>query len=244
MVALCLCIPPCAVAFHVFQVIIPRRFEFIPDESQAEHPASEGVGFVFRLLWLRACEAYLLSKAVDRKAELDERFCLARMKTVFLIAVRDIILESSELDCSVSVEKAVQVAEMVSGGMVMACSSVGASLVFVPDVFKLAHGFRLLPVDLLQEAAVDHLAVASHAVAVNPDRLYQLAFMRRHDVDQVTDGLRGVPLSGNVYMDPASPSVITLHACLAEDSDESLQKLHVGVGQDRGDHFAFILYPE
>ena len=64
-------VPPCAVAVHVLQEEVPRRFEFVPDESEAEHPAPEGVGFVFGLLGLGACVAYLLGELADRQAKLD-----------------------------------------------------------------------------------------------------------------------------------------------------------------------------
>ena len=165
---------PCAVAVHVLEVIIPCCFELFSDETESEHPASEGVGFVFGLLRLRARKSYLLCKVVDCEAKLDECLGFPCVKTVLFSILRHIVLEASKFNGSVSVEKAVQVKDMVAASVVVLCSAVILALCLVPEVFKLAHGLRLSLVDLLQEIRVYRFAVASHSVVVDADGFYQL----------------------------------------------------------------------
>ena len=74
---------PCAVAFHVPQVIVSCGLEFVSDEAQSQHPAPECVGFVFGLLGLGACEPHLLGKLVDCKAKLDECLGLTCIIPIF-----------------------------------------------------------------------------------------------------------------------------------------------------------------
>ena len=89
MVSLSFAVPPCAVAFHISKEEIPRRFEFLPDEPEAEHPAPEGVSFVLGLLGLGACEAYLLGKLAHGQAKLDHRLEVPRVEPVLLAVCGD-----------------------------------------------------------------------------------------------------------------------------------------------------------
>ena len=78
------------------------------------------------------------------------------------------------------------------------------TVAFVPDVFQLAHGGRLLAVQPVEEAVVDHLAILSGAPCIDPDGSANLLFVRSHDVHKVADGLCGVVALADVDVDPAS----------------------------------------
>src|SRR5699024_10901227 len=97
-VSLSFAVPPCAVAVHVGKEEVSRRFEFLPDEPEAEHPAPEGVGFVLGLLGLGACEAYLLGKLAHGQAKLDHRLEVTRVEPVLLAVCRGIKLEKPEFN--------------------------------------------------------------------------------------------------------------------------------------------------
>ena len=70
----------------------------------------------------------------------------------------------------------------------------------VPDVCKVRHGFGLLLVEDFQELGVHRFAVPVHSPMVAVQRLSDQAFVACHDVGQVSEGLRGVPLCSNVNM--------------------------------------------
>ena len=67
--------------------------EFLPDEPEAEHPAPEGVGFVFGLLGLGACEPDLPGQLAHGQAKLDHGFQVPRMEPVLLAVCRGVELE-------------------------------------------------------------------------------------------------------------------------------------------------------
>ena len=115
--------------------------------------------------------------------------------------MRSVVLEAPEFHRSVSVEKAVQIAHCIAASVVVVGSAVAFALAFVPDVLQLFHGLWLLAVYLCQELRVDRPAVSGHAVAVDLDGFGNLPLMGGHDVHKVADGLRGVPLAANVYVD-------------------------------------------
>ena len=232
--------PPCAVAVHVCKEEVPRRFEFLPDEPEAEHPAPEGVSFVLGLLGLGACEAYLLGKLAHGQAKLDHRLEVTRVEPVLLAVCRGIKLEKPEFN-RVLREGRVEVEHVVPAVVVVVASSVLAMLAFVPDIRKLAHGRGFLPVDLFQESGVHRPAVSALPPGIHLDGFGNLALMARHDVHQVADGLGRVPLGPDVDVDSAAPSGVALHPGFPEGPHQPLQKLHVLVGQDRRDHFAFLV---
>ena len=232
--------PPCAVAVHVGKEEVPRRFEFLPDEPEAEHPAPEGVGFVFGLLGLGACEPDLSGQLAHGQAKLDHGFQVSRMEPVLLAVCRGVELEKPKFDGPFC-EGRMEIEHMVPAVVVVMASSVFAMLAFVPDIRKLAHGRGFLPVDLLQESGIHRPAVPALPPGIHLDGFGDLALMGSHDVHQVADGLGRVPFCSDVDMDSCPPVRIALHPGFPEDPDQPLQKLHVRVGQDRRDHLAFLV---
>ena len=103
-VSLSFTVPPCAVAVHVGKEEVPRRFEFLPDEPEAEHPAPEGVGFVFGLLGLGACEPDLPGQLAHGQAKLDHGFQVPRMEPVLLAVCRGVELEKPKFDLNRDLE--------------------------------------------------------------------------------------------------------------------------------------------
>lgn len=83
-------------------------------------------------------------------------------------------------------------------------------------------------------------AVPVHSAVVQVQGFGNQALMACHDVDQVSEGLRGVALGTNVDMHSASPCGIASSSGLAKDLDKLLQGFHVLVGEDGGDHLAFL----
>ena len=77
-------VPPGCVALHVPQKDLPCRCEFIPDESQPQHPAPHRVLFVVGLLGLRACRSDHLGKLAHCEAKLDIGFHLTGVQSVAL----------------------------------------------------------------------------------------------------------------------------------------------------------------
>ena len=108
----------------------------------------------------------------------------------------------------------------------------------VPASRKLLGGLRLLRVDSFKKGGVNRSAVMALSVAFDLDCLGELVFVACHDVHKVSDGLRCVSVSANVNVDSTSAGRAALPAALAEGSQQSLQKLHVLVVQDRCDHLA------
>ena len=64
-------VAPCGVAREVFEEVEPAGLEFVTDESQPEHPASEGVFFIVR--FGLPCRGLFLCEGLmdNRQAELD-----------------------------------------------------------------------------------------------------------------------------------------------------------------------------
>jgi len=91
-------VSPSAVSFEVPHEVVPGRFELVPDESEAEHPAPEGVGFVFGLLLLRACAPDLLGQLAHRHAKLDHAFELSGVEAALALFAFFIEVEAAELD--------------------------------------------------------------------------------------------------------------------------------------------------
>ncbi len=64
--------------------------------------------------------------------------------------------------------------------------------------------------------------------------------MACHDVGEVPKRLGRVSLSSDVDVNAASPCGIAFRSGFAHAANQFLQGLHVGVGQNRRDHFAFL----
>ena len=119
------------------------------------------------------------------------------MKAVHLAVCRGIELEKSEFNGPLR-EGGMQVQHVVAAIVVVMAASVVGSVALVPNICQGAHGLRLLFVDRLEEILVNRAAVASDSVMVKGKALGEEAFMACHDVGQVSQGLRGVPLCSDV----------------------------------------------
>ena len=64
--------------------------------------------------------------------------------------------------------------------------------------------------------------------------------MACHDVCKVAQRLRGVSLGPDVNVNSAAAGSVALGSGSAQAADELLQGVHVGVGEDRGDHLALL----
>jgi len=83
------CLPPGGVAGQALGQVQARGLEFIPDESQAQEPAAEGVLGVVRLRPRRAGGLGGQRLMADGQAKLDVAFDLARVECA---------VEGAELD--------------------------------------------------------------------------------------------------------------------------------------------------
>jgi hypothetical protein len=145
-------------------------------------------------------------------------------------------VESPKLYRVVSREKAVQVEEVVSAGMVMLIS--GFVVILVPNVSDLLQRFRPPCSDSLDQPCVHGFAISQ------PFGFYLQSFvkkvvLRSDDIDEVPYAVRGVVRSVKVDMDAAF--VVRKSASLAKFPYQFLQGFDVlGVCKDRADQFAFI----
>ena len=161
------------------------------------------------------------------------------MEPVLLAVCRGFKLEKSELDGALG-EGGVEVKHVVAAVVVMPVPAVAGSVALVPNVCKLAHGGRLLFIQPSEEVGVNCPAVAADSVTVQVQGAGQELFVARHDVGQVAQGLRGVALSSDVNVNSAAAGRVAFCSGLAELADQLLQGVHVCVGEDRGDHLAFV----
>ena len=221
--------PECRVPGKVSGQEVPRRCEFLSDESEAKEPGSHGVFRILVLLRFRACRPHILCHLAECEAKLDVAFQLPCVDTAFALGCRLIELEEPELDGALS-EGRMVVEHMVAAVVVVLCSAVACSLRGVPDVRELAHGLRFLAVDRLQEVRVHRAAIPVHAVAVELQCLCDQAFVACHDVGEVAERLRRVAVRSDVDVDSAAPACIALCACVAKLSAKLLQGFDVAVG--------------
>ena len=105
---------PSRISFKVSHKVFSGGFELVPDESQSEHPASEGVGFIFGLLRFGIRSSDLFGKLAHRKTKLDHGFELSCMQATFPSITFLIKIEAAELNRVVAVEKAVEVEHAVA----------------------------------------------------------------------------------------------------------------------------------
>ena len=124
--------------------------------------------------------------------------------------------------------------------VVGAAALVAPAVAGVPNLGKVGHCGGLLPVQLVQKGGVHRFAVVAHPAPVEVEGVRQEAFMAGHDVGQVPQALRGVALGSDVDVDSAAPGGVALGPGLAQVPDQPLEEVHVGVGQDRGDHLALL----
>ena len=214
--------------------------ELLADETQAEEPGAHCVFGVFGLLGLGAGRPYHLGHLAEGQAKLNVAFQLSGVEAVALAVRRLVKLEKPELNRTLG-EGGVEVEHMVAAVIVVLASTVVGVLASVPNVCELRHGAGLFAVELVQEPLVNCAAVAVHPSPVEVQRACQKHLVACYDVGQVAEGLRGVTLGTNVDVNPAASGGVALGSCLAKAADQLLQGFHVGVSQDRGDQFAFLV---
>ena len=162
------------------------------------------------------------------------------MEPVLLAVCRGVELEKPKFDGPFC-EECMKICHSIATLVIMLGSAIPATLALVPDIRKLAHGRGFLSVDLLQESGIHRPAIPALPPGIHLDGFGDLALMGSHDVHQVADGLGCMPFCSDVNVDSAASSCVTLHPGFPEDPHQPLQKLHVRVGQDRRDHFAFLV---
>ena len=219
---------------------VPCGFELLANEAQAEEPGAHGVFGVLGLLGLGAGGPHRLGHLAEGEAKLNVTFQLTGVEAVALAVRRLVKLEKSELNRALG-EGGVEVEHMVAAVIVVLASAVVGVLASVPNIRKLRHGAGLFAVELVQEPLVNRAAVAVHPSPVEVQCACQKHLVACHDVGQVAEGLRCVAFGTDVDVDPASSGGIALGSGLAKAADEFLQGFHVGVGQDWGDQFAFLV---
>ena len=219
---------------------IPCGFKFLANEAQAEEPGSHCVLGVFVLLGLGACGSDFLGHLAECQAKLNVALELACVDAVLLAVCGGVELEKSELNRPLG-EGSVEVKHMVAAAVVVLASAVVLALAGVPNVCKAGHRGGLLAVDFAQEVGIDRAAVAVHAAAVQLEGLGQEAFVAGHDVCQVAESLGCVALRADVDVNSAAACRVALCSGAAKLAAKFLQAFDVGVGKDRGDHFALLI---
>ena len=214
--------------------------ELVADEAKAEEPGSHCVLGILVLLGLWAGGADFLSHLAQCEAKLNVALQLASVEAILLAIGGSIELEEAELNRSLG-EGCVEVQHMVAAVVVVLASAPGGSVAGVPNIGEVCHGGGLLVVDLGEEVGINCAAVAGNAVAVEVQGGNQKAFVTGHDVDQIAEGLRGVAFGTDVDVNTAASGGVALCPSLTQLADQLLQKLHVCVGEDRSDHFAFFI---
>ena len=161
------------------------------------------------------------------------------MESVLLAVRRGIELEEPELDRSLG-EGGVKVQHMVAAVVVVLASAVVGVLAAVPNISQGCHGGGFSVVQPFQESGVNRAAVAADAASVEVQCACQEAFVACHDVGEVSQCLGRVPLGTDVDVNTAASGGIAFCSGFAEAANQLLQGFHVGVGQDRRDHLAFL----
>ena len=129
---------------------------------------------------------------------------------------------------------------MVATFVVVRRPAVIRILTAVPGVRKRRHGFWLFAVEFHQEILADRAAVAAHAASVEVQCACEQAFMTCHNVCKVSQALRRVTLGAYVNVNSAAPCRVALCARFPKSADKLLQGFHILVGEDWGNHFAFL----
>lgn len=145
-------------------------------------------------------------------------------------------VEASQLNRVVSVEKAVEVQEMVAAVVVVGCAA--SPIALVPNVLKGAHGGWLSFLDFVDQAFVDLLAITLPCW-VDVQGFVKKVVACVNDVDEVLDGCEVV--AGAVEVDVDTAAGVYKGSSVPELSDDLLQGVDILlVSQDRGNQFAFV----
>ena len=200
--------------------------EFVADESEPEHPASEGVFLIVR--FGLPCRGLLLREGLmgDGQAELD--VCLD-----FPGVERPV--EKPELDSPFG-KGGMQVQPVVAGAVVMMVPSVRCFL--IPEVGDAFQRVQLFPIEFLQESGVCLPAVPAFPRGVDLEGAVNHLFLTRHDVHQVPQGLGGEPFGPDMDVDAAG--LVGKGPGLAEHPHQFLQLRDIFVGKDGADHFCTV----
>ena len=211
----------------MFEEVEAAGLEFVADESEPEHPASEGVFLIVRFGF--PCRGFLLREGLmgDRKAELDVGLDFAGVESA---------VEKAELD-GLFGESGMQVQPMVAGAVVVVVPSVWRFL--IPEVGDAVQRIRLFPVEILEECGVRLPAVPAFPRGVNLEGAVNHLFLTRHDVHQVPQGLGGEPFGSDMDVDAAG--LVGKGTGLAEHPHQFLQLRDVFVGKDGADHFRAVM---
>ena len=192
------------VACKAFGQDVSCGFELIPDEAEAKEPSPHGVFGVLILLWLGACGAYHFCHLAERQAKLDVAFQLSGVQTAFAFCRRPVEFEKPEFHRAFC-EGRMVVEHVVAAVVVMLVSVVARTVAGVPDVRQCRHCAWLSAVYLREEIGVDRAAEAAQSAPVKVKSVSQQAFMARHNVGEVAEGLRRVAVCPDVDVDSASP---------------------------------------
>ena len=90
--------PECSVPGKFAGKEVPRRCEFLSNESEAEEPSPHGVFRILVLLRFRACRSHVLCHLAECEAKLNVAFQLPCMDAALALRCRLIELEKPELD--------------------------------------------------------------------------------------------------------------------------------------------------
>ena len=175
----------------MFEEVEAAGLEFVADESEPEHPASEGVFLIVRFGF--PCRGFLLREGLMGDGQAELYVCLD-------FSGVECPVEKPELNRSLG-EGGMQVQPMIAGAVVMVGPSIGCFL--VPEVGDAVQGVRLFPVEFLQEGSVRLPAVSAFPRGIDLEGAVNHVFLARHDVHQVPQGLGSEPFGPDMDVDAA-----------------------------------------
>lgn len=129
---------------------------------------------------------------------------------------------------------------MVSAVVVVLISAVILSLRGVPDVGELCHRARFFPIDLLQKVRVNRSAIMSHPIGIEFQSLGKQGFVACHDVGEISQGLRCVPIRSDVDVNACTNSGVGNCSGFPQPAYQFLQDFNVLVVQNRRYQFALF----
>ena len=161
----------------MFEEVEAAGLEFVADESEPEHPASEGVFLIIRFGF--PCRGFLLREGLMGDGQAELYVCLD-------FSGVECPVEKPELDGPFG-EGGMQVQPVVAGAVVMMVPSVRGFL--IPEVGDAVQRVRLFPVEVLQEGGIRFPAVSAFPRGVDLEGAVNHVFLARHNVHQVPQGL-------------------------------------------------------
>lgn len=171
--------------------------ELVSDKAEAKQPGSHRVLGVLCLLRLGACRSHRLCHLAEGEAKLNVCLELSRVESVLPAARGGVELEEPELYRTLG-KGGVEIEHVVAAGVVVLPSAAVGVLAAVPDVREVRHRGGLFAVQLLQKPSVNRPAVAAYPAAVKVQGACQQVLVACHDVGEVSQCLRCVPLGSDV----------------------------------------------